>query len=373
MKIRTLNTYNNKDVNQFIQFPFDLYKGHPCWVPPLVSDMKFNLNRAKHPTYRHADVDFLVAESEGQTLGRLAVIHNRHHSETLNRKAAFFYYFDVVDDVQVARALFTAACDWTKKRGLNEITGPRGLLRFDGTGLLVKGFDHRALMGMAYNYPYYDPFVTDSGFEKVTDHYSGYIPTDFSLPDAVHQIAEKVKERKGYWVKTFQDKKELREWVKPLGEVYNKSFAKVRDFYPITEEELQVIASNLISVAVPELIKFIMSGDKLIGFILAYPDIGEALQRVNGRLFPFGWMSLMRAQKTTRRLVMNGMGLLPEYQGLGGTALLYTEMYKSGKPMGFEYAETVQVDEENFLSWSEHEHLKIVFHKAHRSYVKYID
>lgn len=373
MKIRILDTYNKKDVRQFIQFPFDLYKGHPCWVPPLVNDMAFNLNREKHPTYQSAEVDFLVAESEGQTLGRLAVIHNRRHSEVLNRKAAFFFYFDVIEDIQVARALFSAAFDWSKARGLNEITGPRGLLRFDGTGLLVKGYDYPAVMGMAYNFPYYDEYVIDSGFEKVTDHYSGYIPPDFSLPDVIERIAEKVKERRGYRVQTFTDKKELWDWVEPLRQVYNSSFATGRDFYPIDEGEIKVIASNLISVADPRLVKFILKGDQLIGFILAYPDIGFALQEVNGRLLPFGWLKLMRAQKTSKRLILNGIGLLPEYQGMGGTALLYSEMYKSGKPMGFEYAESVQVDEENYLSWSEHEHLKIVFHKAHRSYVKYLD
>lgn len=372
MKIRLIDTFNKKDVNKFIQLPFKLYRDHPCWVPPLISDMRFNLDRNKHPTYQHADADFLIAESEGQTLGRIAVIHNHHHSQAQSRNAAFFYYFDVVEDIQVARALFSAAFEWSLKRGLNEITGPRGLLRFDGTGLLVKGFEHRAVMGMAYNYPYYDAFVQDSGFEKVTDHYSGYLPQDFDLPPEVYQIAEKVKERKGYRIKTFTDKKELWEWVKPLGNVFNAAFHNGRDFYPVTDEELHVIAKNLISVADPRLIKFVMKGDEMIGFILAYPDIGEALQKIKGRLLPFGWLTLMRAQKTTKHLNLNGIGLLPKYQGLGATTLLYVEMYKSGKPMGFEYVESIQVDEENSRSWSEHEHLKIQFHKAHRSYIKHL-
>ncbi len=372
MKIKTIDTDNKKDVMQFIHFPFELYKNNPCWVPPLVSNMKLNLNRQLHPTYQHADADFLVAESEGQTLGRIAIIHNRKHNQAQNRKTGFFYYFDVVEDIQVARALFSAAFDWATRRGLKEITGPRGLLRFDGTGLLVNGFEHRAAMGMAYNYPYYDSFVLDSGFEKVTDHHSGYLLSDFELPQEVFLAAEKIKERKGYWVKTFSSKKELWEWVKPLSDVFNAAFESGRDFYPVTDEEMHLIAKNLISIAAPNLIKFVMKGDELIGFILAYPDIGEALQKTKGRLYPFGWLTLMRAQKNSKRLNLNGIGLLPKHQGMGATALLYVEMYKSGKPMGFEYIETIQVDEGNVKSWAEHNHMQVHFHKAHRSYIRYL-
>ncbi|MEM5774784.1 MAG: hypothetical protein AAGU05_07245, partial [Anaerolineaceae bacterium] len=288
MKIRTLDTYKAKDVAQFIRFPFDLYRKNPNWTPPLISDMQFNMDRSRHPTYRHAEIDFLLAESEGQTLGRLAVIHNHHHSEITGRQCGFFYYFDCVNDRQVSGALFQAGFDWAARRGLTEMTGPRGLLRFDGTGLLVKGFEYPAATGMAYNEPYYDNLVTDAGFVKLTDHFSGYLPGDYTLPDEMQRFAEKVKAKTSYWVKTFADKEELKQWVKPLGEVFNSSFAQGRDFYPVTDEEFALTASRLLSIVRPELIKFIMHGDKMVGFILAYPDVAEALCRTRGKLLPFG-------------------------------------------------------------------------------------
>ena len=372
MKIRILDTYNKKDVARFIQLPFDLYHDNPNWIPPLVNDMRFNMDRDRHPTYRHADVDFLIAESEGQTLGRLAVIHNRHHSEMTHRQCGFFYYFDAVNDKQVSGALFQTACDWAVKRGLTEITGPRGLLRFDGTGLLVKGFEYPAAAGMAYNDPYYDELVIDAGFVKLTDHFSGFMPSDYTLPDEMKRFAEKVKAKTCYSVKTFSSKEELRKWIKPLGDVFNSSFALGRDFYPVTEEEFALTASRLLSIVRPELIKFILYGDQMVGFILAYPDVADALRQTKGRLLPFGWITLMQAPRKSKRLLLNGYGLLPEHQGRGATALMYMEMYQSGKPMGFESAESLQVDEGNYRSWAEHEHLKIVFHKAHRSYIKYL-
>lgn len=370
MKTRVIDTNDKKDVRRFIQFPFDLYKDSPYWVPPMLSDMRFNLDRSRHPTYRHADVDFILVESEGQVLGRIAVIHNRHHNEYQHKKTAFFYYLDVVEDIQVARSLFQAAFDWANMRELDEIYGPHGLLRFDGSGLLVKGFEYRPALGIPYNYPYYDAFVLDSGFEKATEYLSGYLSSDYEVPKKVMLVAEKVKERKGYTIKTFQSKKEMWQWVDRVGEIFNTAFVHQREFYPITPEEMGVIARNIISVAAPGLIKMVMKGDEIIGFIISYPDIGAALRKVKGRLWPFGWLRLLRAQKTTKDLDLNGIGMLPGYQGMGATALLYTELYKSGKPMGFEYAETVQVDEHNFLSKSENEENNITWHKAHRCYFR---
>lgn len=372
MDIRFLDTTSKKDVSQFIHFPFELYCNNPNWTPPLINDMRFNMDRARHPTYKHADVDFLIAESAGQTLGRLAVIHNHRHTQTTGRSCAFFYYFDAVNDTRVSSGLFDAAFDWARKRGLTEITGPRGLLRFDGTGLLIKGFEYPAMTGMAYNHAYYDDLVTDAGFVKLTDHYSGYVPGDYRIPPEVTAFAERVKQKTRYRVKTFADKKELRQWIKPLAQVFNSSFAKGRDFYPVDDEEFMLIAERLLSIVRPELIKFIMYNDRMVGFVLAYPDVSDALRKTKGELLPFGWVTLMQAPRKSKYLILNGYGLVPEHQGRGATALMYTEMYNTGKPMGFEYAETLQIDEGNYLSWSEHEHLKIVFHKAHRSYIKYL-
>jgi hypothetical protein len=370
MRIRKIDTTKKHDVNEFIKFPFKLYQDDPYWVPPMIQDMRTNLNREQHPFFRHSTAEFFIAESEGQTLGRIAVLHNKVHNEYQSKKAAFFCYFDVIEDIDVARSLFDEAFDWAQSRGLNEITGPRGLLRFDGTGLLVKGYDYIPIMGIAYNFPYYDRFVIDSGFVKLTDYLSGYLRSDYELPEKFLLVAEKVKERKGYWIKTFNSKKELREWVPRIGNLFNSSFASGRDFSPINEDEMNLIGNNLISIAIPKLIKLVMKGEEIIGFVFAYPNVSEALQKTNGRLFPFGWITLMRAIKKSKKLVINGMGLLPKYQGLGGTALLYAELYKSGKPMGYEFVETVQVDEKNFKSMSEHENLKITWHVTHRCYVR---
>ena len=197
MRVRKIDTSLTRDVRQFIQFPFDLYANCPQWVPPFVSDMNFTLNRSTHPFYRHSLADFFVAESEGETLGRVAGINHRNFNNYHKSSIAFFYHFDAVDDTDVSRALFDAAAGWAREQGLDTIIGPKGLLRADAMGILVEGFEHWPAIGVPYNYPYYEKLVVDAGFEKEIDHLSGHLQRGYELPQRFFDIAETVRTRRG--------------------------------------------------------------------------------------------------------------------------------------------------------------------------------
>ena len=368
MRVRKIDTDKRRDVRQFIQVPLDLYKDCPQWVPPILPEMKAVLNRRKYPFYRHSDADFFVAEQDGQTVGRIAVVDNRKYNEHHGRKESFFYYFDAVDDVAVARGLFDAAFEWARGRGLDSMVGPKGFLQGDGMGALVEGFEHRPAVGVPYNHAYYDDLITASGFQKETDFFSGYLSGDHELGARIHEIAERVKERRGYHIKSFSSIKELREWVPRIGKVYNDSFADNWEFCPVTEEEMEVIADRLVSIAHPKTIKLVMKGDQPIGFVFAFFDISEAIQKTKGRVWPFGWIRLMREFKRTEWVNLNGTGLMPEYQGLGGNAILYTELAKSVREFGFKHADVVQVEEKNAKSLGDMAAIGVQWYKTHRLY-----
>ncbi len=164
MRIRKLDIGRRRDVQALVMFPFALYRRSSQWVPPLVAAAAESLlDPRKHPFYRHSTADFILAESEGQPLGRIALIENRRHNTYRHSQAATFGYFEAVDDVAVARALFDAAFAWACERGLNEVIGPRGLIGAEAGGVLVEGFEHRAAMDIPYNPPYYDALIRDSG------------------------------------------------------------------------------------------------------------------------------------------------------------------------------------------------------------------
>lgn len=366
--IHRIETARRKDVRTFIQVPFKLYAGCPQWVPPVVPGMRRTLDREAFPIYRDVDAEFFVAERDGGAVGRIAVIDNHLYNDYHDTQTAFFYYFDAVNDEAVSGALFDAAFDWSRSRGLVDMVGPKGLVRFDAHGILVDGFEHRASVGVPYNYPYYEPLVQAAGFVKELDYYSGYLSEGFEPPERLARIAERVKARRGFRVRTFQDKDEIWSFLPDAHDIYLKAWKEVPGYYPVSREEITLMMERVVSVADPEMIKLVMKDDKPVGFVISYPDLAAGLQRCNGRLWPFGWLHLMIERKRTEWVTLNGVGLLPAYQGFGANAILYTELGKTLREYGFKYADYVQVAETNLASLGDANEMGFPLYKTHRIY-----
>lgn len=347
VNVTQVDLQNKRQVNRFIQFHYDLYKTCPQWVPPFYSDIRMMMNPNKHPFYEHSDADFFLAERNGEVVGRIAALENKPFNQYHQTKEAVFYLFDTIDDVEVASALFERAFEWAKKRGLSKIIGPKGFSPFDGYGIQVEGHDRRQMMIMMnYNYPYYQTLVEGLGFAKEVDFISTYMHGDsFKLPDKVYEISRRVKERGSFHVQNFTSKKELKKWSKPIGRAYNDTFVNNWEYYPLTDREIDFTLNNLLTVAVPKLIKIIMYKERIVGFLLGFPDISAALQRQGGRITPWGLLDFMSELKKTNWISLNGAGVLPEFQGRGGNALLYTEMADTIQNSQFEHAELTQVAE----------------------------
>jgi hypothetical protein len=368
MEIHKIDTRNKRQVRKFIQFPFKLYRGDPRWVPPMVKDVKLALNRDDHPFYKHSRADFFIVEDHGHILGRISVIDNQRYKSFTGENSGFFYFFEVINEIDVAHRLFDAAFAWARERGLDTIIGPKGLAQGDGLGLLVDGFEYKPAIGIAYNPRYYHQFMIESGFKKEVDYLSGYLSTDYEIPERTFQLAERIKKRQGYWVKEFQSKDEMRTWIPKIREVYNSAFVDVPAFVPITEDEVQLIANRILSIADSKLIKLIYKGDDLIGFLFSYHNISDGIQKSKGKIFPVGWYYLSQAFKNTRWVDINGIGLLPDHQGKGATAVLYTELAKSIRSYPFEIADFVQIAETNLKSIAEAKKIGVIWHKRHRLY-----
>lgn len=367
MRVRKLDTAQKRERQQFVDFVFDLYRDNSLWVPPLYNDALRVMDESKHPFYHHSYADFFVAESEGQTLGRMAMLENRNFNAYHKAKTAFFGYFETVDDPEVSGALLETARDWARAHDLDTIVGPRGLVGIDGS-VLVEGFEHRPALTIPWNYPYYDVHIQSAGFVKDTDYLSGYARGDHKFPDRLYEIAAKVKEKRGFWVKSFRSKDEIRQWIPTALDIHRQAMSGLHSYYPPTEEETRAVIDSLLLIADPSLIKLVMKGDDVAGFIIAYHDISAGLQRARGRLFPTGWIHILRDRRTTNWCNVNGLGLLPQYRGVGANAMLYTEMRSTIAQHGFEHIDIVQVNEANFSSRSDMETLGIEWYKRHRHY-----
>ena len=369
MEIHRLDPSSRRDVRRYIEFPFRLYRESPLWVPPFVDEVRTQLDPNRHPFYAHSEAAFFMAVEGDEVVGRVAVLDNRRYNEYQGERTAFFYHFEAVNDRAVSRALFDAAFDWARSRGLERMWGPKGFAAGDGQGVLVEGFEHRPAMGIAYNYPYYADLLEEAGFEKRLDFISAYLDRRISLPKRFLELAEKIKQRRGFRVVSFRNKAELRSMIPRVAAIYNEAFAEVQGFVPITEEEAQVFAKRVLAVADPTLIKVLMKGEEVVGFILAYPDVSAAIQRCRGRLWPTGWYHLMREFKRTQWLNFNGVGILERHRGVGGNALLYAEMYHTlVDRTQYQYADLVQIQETNWRMVQELEALGVKPYKRHRIY-----
>ena len=374
LTIHKIDTSVKKEVNDFVMFPFQLYKDVPQWVPPIKTGVRDVLNRNKHPYHEHSDADFFFVKDGEDIVGRIAVLENKVYNKYHDKKQASFYLYESVDDQAVANKLFECAIDWSHKRGLNYFLGPKGFSPFDGYGFVVEGFEYRQMMTMMnYNKPNYPLFMENLGFTKVVDWVSSYVEiAKFNMPEKIRTVADKVRKQGKFKVHQFASKSELKHYVPLIGEAYNKTFVNNWEYYPLTQKEVDWAFQDLTLVALPDLIKIITYKDEIVGFLLAFPDISAAIQRHQGSLTPSGILDILREVNKSTWIDFNGVGVLPEYQGFGGNALLFDEIEKSAKSHNYIHGELTNIAETAVQMRKDLENLGVKPYKNHRIFGKNI-
>lgn len=357
----------------FLDLPFTIYRDIPQWTPPLDFEARAALDRKRNPYFSHSDAAFFLALQGEVPLGRLAVLDNRHYNEYNHDRRAFFFLFECINDVELSRALFNAAAAWCKKRGLTTLYGPKGFSALDGLGCLVHGFEHPSAFGISYNPPYYANLLEESGLQPEADILSGYLSSAVSFPEKIHQVAQRVQERRGLTVTRFTNRAQLQSFLPNLYSLYNLSIQGTPGNAPITRSEADTLAKQILWFADPRLIKIIMKDDRPVGFLFAYPDIAQAVRRCRGHLFPLGWLWILREMRTTKMVDLNGAGIIEEFRGLGGTALLFSEMHKSILEGGFQHCEIIQIGANNHRMLNELRGLGVDFYKTHRMFIRTLE
>ncbi len=358
-----------KFIRNFINFPKSLYAEEGKWVPWFDIDMKHILKK-KHPFFLHSDGEFFLAKEDGTTVGRICVVSNTRYQKEHNRKCAHFFFLDAGESKEIFKLLLDTAAEWAKERGNEYLDGPMLFGGAYGSGLLIEGYDIQAPMTMMpYNYSYYRSIIEDLGFTKLFDTYGTDIsPDKFTLPDRIAVLAEKVLKRGRFKVMEFKTKKQILKEADELLVMYNATLADHPEDYPLTEEELAQLKKDLAAVASPDLIKILTYDDKIVGYLLAFADISPILHRNMGKVTIPGIIRMLRGLKTSNKVLFNGMGILPEYQRMGGNALLYHELSKTVRSRNFKVAKTVQINESTVLMLSDIHKLGAVDETIHRVY-----
>ncbi len=359
----------SREGREFIELPFRLYRGDPHWVPWFRADLRQILDR-RHPFFEHSEGEFFIAREDGRTVGRIAALENRRYNAQHGTNRAHFYLFDAEDHPQAAAALLGRVCDWARSRGLESVAGPMGFGGSSGNGILVDGYGHRAAMTMmSYNHPYYSRLLEGEGFRPLMDLYSAYLDArEFRLPERVRSAAQKVLRRGNFQVLRFRSKRELRRLAAEIGRVYNTALGEHSENYPLSEAEVRRATDELLLVADPQLVKILTYRGKVAGFLFGFPDLSAALQRGRGRLNPLSILDLLTEYRRTDWLICNGAGILPEYQRLGGNALLYYELERTVGSRSFRHVDLTQVASTTSLMLSDVQTLGGRVYKTHRVY-----
>ena len=358
-----------KELKSFINFPWVIYHRDRNWVPPLISDQKTLLDPEKNPFFQHSEVQHYLAYRGSEIVGRISALVNHNYNEFQGEKTGFFGFYESVNDVNVAQALFAAAENWLRDKKMERMRGPMNPSTNDTCGLLIDAFNRPPVLMMTYNPPYYVELFKKVGLEKVRDLFAYYMDTSVPISEKVKRVADAIRKRHNITIRSVNVKNFFEE-LQRVKEVYNDAWSRNWGFVPMTDAEFDHLAKELKPLLVPELAIFALIEDEPVGFSLSLPDFNKALIKINGRLFPFGFAKLLWYSRKIDMLRVVIMGVKKKYQKLGIDAVFYYETYVRGVQQGYTRGEFSWILDNNYPMRHSLENMGATIYKTYRVYDK---
>ncbi|MDT0607398.1 GTP cyclohydrolase [Croceitalea rosinachiae] len=360
---------SKSDFKAFVKFPFSLYKDNQYWVPPIIKDELETFDKSKNPAFQNAEASFFLAYSDGKIVGRVAAITNWIEVNEQQLKKMRFGWFDFIDDFEVSKALLEKVSEIGQQHRLKYMEGPVGFSNLDKVGVLIEGFEHIGTMITWYNHPYYQSHFEHHGFVKEKE----YLENKFLFANADPKVFTKanmlIKKRYGLKEMNFSKSEAIMPWVDKMFDLFNESYSSLASFVKITDVQKEYFKKKYISFINPEYIKFVVDKeDKLVAFAIVMPSFSEALQKAKGKLFPFGIFHLLRARKHSKNVTFYLIGVHPDYQNKGVTAIIFNEFYKTFNEKGIVNCIRTPELEENTAIAQIWKHFDPRTHKRRRTY-----
>jgi GNAT superfamily N-acetyltransferase len=358
-----------RDRRRFIDYPWTLYRDDPNWMPPLRDNQKELLGYKKHPFYKNGEVQTFLAWRNGNVCGRVAGIVNHEHNLLYNERRGFFGFFEAENDPAISTALFDAVRKWLAERNIQKLRGPANPSMNYECGLLIEGFDSPPTFMMTYNPEYYPGLIEKYGFRKGHDllAYMGYLKQLPELTARLGPLVEQAKARSKATIRQLNTKRFMAD-VEMFIDLYNRSLAVNWGHVPLPPDEMQKLADSLKHLLIPELSVFAEVDGRAVGAIVGLPDYNPRIKKINGRLFPFGFLTLLGNRKGIKRIRVLSINVVPEYQRWGLGLVLMASLVPKGLELGMEEAEFSWIDEENDMARMGLEKSGAVLYKKYRMY-----
>lgn len=363
-----------KALKKFVQFGIDHYEGNDCFVPPLIADDINTLNPKVNPAFEFCESAYWMAYRDGKPVGRIAGIINNTVNERTGRKDARFGFVEFIDDPEVSTALFDTIEKWARSKGMNSIVGPLGFTDMDYEGMLIEGFDQLGTMASIYNYAYYPEHMVKLGYAKDADWVEYAVKVPDKVPEKMSRIANIVRQRYGLQTVKLKSRKLLKQrYGRKLFDVINEAYDKLYGYSPLTPKQIEYyIRMYLDIISLDSVCVIVDKDDNLVGIGISMPSLSVALQKSKGKLFPTGWIHLLKALRGNAADIVDLLlvAIKPEYQGKGVNALLFENMIPSYIKHGYKHAETNPELESNSNVQAQWSYFDYTQHKRRRSFRK---
>ena len=351
MSVQIKVVESKAELKTFVRFANKLYKDNKYYVPAIVFDELATFDKKKNGAFDFCEAELYLAYKDDKVVGRVAAIINNKANECWKVNQVRFGWIDFIDDIEVSTALLDAVAAFGKARGMDQIVGPLGFTDFDPEGMLVEGFDRISTMALIYNHPYYPEHLKKLGFGKETGWLEYRISIPEKLDERYYNLAETVKERYNLKVLKLSRREIIKKgYGQKFFDLINQTYCNLYGFSPLSPKQIDSYVDTYLSLIDTRMITFV-ENDKgeLIGAAAAIPQLAYALQKCRGELFPLGWWYLLKAMflKRPETLELLLIGVRPDYQNCGVNSLIILDLAERFREMGFKYAETNAMLENN--------------------------
>lgn len=342
IEIRSVSP-DRKELKKYVKFGIDLYRGNDCYVPPLIFEEIETLMPSKNPSFDFCEAQSFMALRDGVPAGRITAIINRVVNERTGKREARFGFVDFVDDAEVVDALFRAAEEWSRQRGMTEMVGPMGFTDMDHEGMLIDGFDELGTMATIYNYPYYPVHMERMGYKPDVDWVEYRMTVPDSVPDKYLRIASLVERKYGFKTLHYTSRSRLKaDYGRAIFDLINVAYDGLYGYSPLSDRQIDYYIDKYLGILRLDCISVVVDKDgKLVAFGISIPSFSRALQRSGGRLWPLGWYHLLKAIHGKNDVVdLMLVAVSPEYQNMGVNAMVFADLLPTYIKNGYKFAES---------------------------------
>lgn len=342
MAIELREVQSRRDLKTFIYLPEKIHKDQANWVPPLYLDERKYFDRKKNKTFAYCPAILLLAWRDGRPVGRAMGIINSRFNDYRNMKLARFGYLETWEDPEVVHALLGRVEDWARGRGMTRIIGPYGFSDQDPEGYIIEGFENRATIATYYNFEWMPRLVESEAYTKDNDYFVYKLDVPREIPEFYMKIYERGVRKGKFSVVEFRKRKELKPWIRPILGLMNECYTSgnIYGFAPLDEKEMDDLAKRYFPIIDPRFIKVVEKDGEIMAFIIGIPDMTEGIKKARGRLFPFGFVWILRAAKKTKQLDLLLGAVKEEHRGMGLDVLMGAKMLMAARDAGMKIMDT---------------------------------